>query len=345
MKPDREDPRPLGGNGAPVAAPDFKVLFESAPGLYLVLAPDLRIVAVSDAYARATMTRREEILGRGLFEVFPDNPADPNATGVRNLNASLQRVLENRVADAMAVQKYDIRKPAEEGGGFEVRYWSPVNSPVLKADGTLAYIIHRVEDVTEFVQLKQQGVAQSRLTEELRERAVQMEAEIYARAREVAEANTRLKQANEELARLYEKTRELDELKTQFFANISHELRTPLALILGPIAKRLAAGDLTDEERRDLEMVERNARLLHRHVSDLLDVARLEAGRMDIQYTEIDLARLARRTASNFDTLAEDGRIRYTVEAPEALPAQLDAEKNAGASCSSISSADALVRH
>lgn len=55
-------------------APDFQALFESAPGLYLVLTPALTIVAVSDAYLKATMTKREEILGRRLFEVFPDNP-------------------------------------------------------------------------------------------------------------------------------------------------------------------------------------------------------------------------------------------------------------------------------
>ena len=59
------------GNHSIHAAPDFKVLFESIPGLYLVLAQDLRIVAVSDAYARATRTRREDILGKGIFEIFP----------------------------------------------------------------------------------------------------------------------------------------------------------------------------------------------------------------------------------------------------------------------------------
>ena len=98
--------------------PDFKALFEAAPGLYLVLSPELRIVAVSDAYLQATKTGRAEILGRALFEVFPDNPADPASDGVRNLNASLQRVLQFRRADAMPVQKYDIRKPESEGGGF-----------------------------------------------------------------------------------------------------------------------------------------------------------------------------------------------------------------------------------
>ena len=139
---------------------DYRNVFESAPGLYLVLRPDFTIVAVTDAYLHATKTRREEILGRGLFEVFPDNPDDPQATGVRNLNASLQRVLEKRAPDVMAVQKYDIRRPEAEGGGFEERFWSPTNSPVCDSRGEIIYIIHRVNDVTELVRLQQAQTAQ-----------------------------------------------------------------------------------------------------------------------------------------------------------------------------------------
>ena len=73
--------------------------------LYLVLRPDLTIVAASDAYLKATMTRRPEILGRHIFDVFPDNPDDPQASGVRNLRASLDRLLEHlqrSVADLAA---------------------------------------------------------------------------------------------------------------------------------------------------------------------------------------------------------------------------------------------------
>ena len=167
----------------PKEQPDFRALFESAPGLYLVLTPELTIVAVSDAYARATMTRREDIVGRGLFDVFPDNPDDPGATGTANLRASLDRVLESRAADTMAVQKYDIRKPESEGGAFEERYWSPRNSPVVGAAGAVAYIIHEVEDVTDFVRLKQQGAAERKVTEELRSNAARMEATLQATAR------------------------------------------------------------------------------------------------------------------------------------------------------------------
>ena len=189
---------------------DFKTLFESAPGLYLVLDPNLRIVAASDAYLQATLTRRADILGRHVFEAFPDNPDDPSAEATGNSRASFHRVLQNRVVDTMGFERRDVRKPDSEGGGFEVRYWSAVNSPVLNPDGSLAHIIHRVEDVTESVQLKQQGVEQSKVTDELRERALRMEAEIDSRTREAAEASRKLEEANEKLARLHEKARVAD---------------------------------------------------------------------------------------------------------------------------------------
>jgi len=203
--------------------PDFQTLFESAPGLYLVLTPDLKIVAVSDAYLRATMTRRDQILGKGVFEVFPDNPDDPSADGARNLRASLERVLFGRIPDAMPIQKYDIRKPADEGGGFEERYWSPFNSPVFGPQKEVAYIIHRVEDVTEFVHLKQQRTDQQKHTEELRVRARQMESEANSRAREVLETNQRLEAANQKSANLAIQTARAREELDGFF-NLSLDL-------------------------------------------------------------------------------------------------------------------------
>ena len=73
---------------------------------------------------------------------------------MRNLKTSLERVLKSRAADTMAVQRYDIRRPEAEGGGFEERFWSPLNSPVLDLNGNVRYIIHRVEDVTARQQLE-----------------------------------------------------------------------------------------------------------------------------------------------------------------------------------------------
>ncbi len=294
-------------------APDFRLLFESVPGLYLVLTADFTIAGVSNAYLEATKTQRDAIIGRGLFEIFPDNPDDPAATGARNLRESLERVVKTRAGDAMAVQKYDIRLPESEGGGFAARYWSPYNSPVFDAAGRLAWIIHRVEDVTDFVTLKQQDSEAREANALLHQRAERMEAEIYRRAQEVSEANRRL--------------RELDQMRTAFFANVSHELRTPLTLILGPVSEMLAAGDLPQAQARSLDVVARNARMLLKQVNDLLDVAKLEAGKLDLDYAAADLSVLSRRLAAGFESFARSRDIDFQVAASETLVAQVDASK------------------
>lgn len=294
--------------------PDFQVLFEAAPGSYLVLAPDLTIVAVSDAYLRATMTERKRILGHGLFEVFPDNPDDPNATGERNLRSSLERVLQQRIADTMAVQKYDIRRPDSEGGGFEERYWSPVNSPVLGPDGSVAYIIHRVEDVSEFVRLQQAGAEQQKLTEQLQTRAEQMGFEVLSRSLELQEANQRL--------------RELDRAKTAFFSNVSHEFRTPLTLQLGPLEDALgdAAEPLSQRQRERIEIARRNGLRLLKLVNTLLDFSRIEAGLAEPVFEPVDLAVATVDVASHFHSAFESAGLRFVVDCP-ALPEQVHVDR------------------
>jgi len=189
----RSIPNPGGGDEGALRRLDFKELFESAPGCYLVLDPELTIVAASDAYLASTMTKRDDIVGRHVFAVFPDNVAEPGATGVSNLQASFDRVLRDAKPDTVAVQKFDIRRPESEGGGFEVRYWSPVNSPVVREDGSVAFIINRVEDVTAFVRLKQVEADQDRVTASLQERTAQMEIDIIRRSEELQEANRALR--------------------------------------------------------------------------------------------------------------------------------------------------------
>jgi signal transduction histidine kinase len=317
-----------------VTESDFRTLFEASPGLYLVLNPGLTIVAVTQEYLDATMTRREQILDRHLFDVFPDNPNDPNATGVGNLRASLARVLQEKKPDTMAVQKYDIRRPDSEGGGFEERFWSPLNWPVLSHQGELLYIIHRVEDVTEFVKLKRKGHEQNKLTEELQDRIEKTETEVFLRAQELQRANQQLRKANEEvglrekeLKELYERLHRTDALKTQFFANVSHELRTPLTLIIGPVSRLLSRGEFLPAQQKTLELVYKNATVLLKHVNDLLDVSRLEAGKMTTSYVEIDLAQIVRFAASSFESLAQERSILFTIGSPDTMKAIVDPEK------------------
>ena len=144
--------------------------------------PRFTIVAATDAYLRATGTERPAILGRGLFEVFPDNPDAPGAESVRTLRASLERVIATRAADRMAEQRYDIRL----GGRFEERHWRPVNAPVLGPGGGVAHIVHSVEDVTEVVRLRAADAA-------LHGRVGQLEAEAHATRSRLHETRSALK--------------------------------------------------------------------------------------------------------------------------------------------------------
>jgi PAS domain S-box-containing protein len=143
-------------------AEHFRQLHKAHPSVHLVLAPDLTIEEASGPYLRATMTRREDLVGRKLSEVFPVNPDDPAATQVRNLmRASLERVLKAGAPDRVSVQKYDIRRP---DGAFEVRWWSCLNVPVFGQDGEVRHILHEVEDLTGEM-LERQKAAEARVGE------------------------------------------------------------------------------------------------------------------------------------------------------------------------------------
>ncbi|WP_394738944.1 PAS domain-containing sensor histidine kinase [Natronococcus roseus] len=179
----------------------FRRLFENVPGNYLIVQPgDYEAVAVSDAYLDATMTDRAEILGKSLFEIFPNNPDDP-AEGVENLRESLERVAETGEADVMPVTHYPIPDRTSDGDEFEERWWSPSNSPVFTTTGEIDYIIHSVEDVTPIVQ-ELQADGEQELLEEPDTAESQLASDIVLRGQEL------LQQAKREA---YEQLRESEE--------------------------------------------------------------------------------------------------------------------------------------
>jgi signal transduction histidine kinase/DNA-binding response OmpR family regulator len=282
---------------------DFRLLFEASPGVLLVLLPDApryTMVAATQARFQATHTT-QETLGRGLFEVFPDNPDDPAATGTSNLRASLDRVLKTRKPDTMPVQKYDIRGP---DGGFVARYWSPKNLPVLSPSGEVLYILHRVEDVTELVRASELG-------EELRGRTSEMEREVIERSQELAAALRELREANSRLA-------ELDVAKTEFFNNVSHEFRTPLTLMLGPLEDEIGERDqpLPPARRERIETAHRNGLRMLKLVNALLDFSRIEAGRTRAHYEATDLSAYTAELASVFRSAVDKGGLTLTIDCP-----------------------------
>ncbi|MFE5592597.1 PP2C family protein-serine/threonine phosphatase [Streptomyces sp. NPDC056549] len=165
---------------------DYEAVFQALPGAVALLTPDLVYADANEAFLLTSGRTREQLVGRHLFDVFPDNPGDPSATGVRNLRASLERVLATRERDTMALQRYDVESP-DRPGHWEERYWSPVNTPVLAPDGSVALLLHRVEEVTELLQARgAPGGDQARA----------LESELYTRARELQAVNELLRRAH-----------------------------------------------------------------------------------------------------------------------------------------------------
>jgi hypothetical protein len=121
-------------------------VFTESVAPYLLLDDELTIRAANRAYLRATQRAREELLGRHVFDAFPNNPADASANGVPNLAASLERVLSGGLAHQMPIQRYDVAPTGSDV--FITKVWSPVNSPVDDDYGGTVGVLHHVEDVS-----------------------------------------------------------------------------------------------------------------------------------------------------------------------------------------------------
>ncbi|WP_217214071.1 PP2C family protein-serine/threonine phosphatase [Streptomyces sp. AC550_RSS872] len=166
---------------------DYEAVFQGLPGMVALLTPELVYADANEDFQRLSGRTRAELVGRYIFDVFPDNPNDPAATGMRDVRASMLRVVATGERDTMALQRYDVEDPARPGH-WEERYWSPINAPVLAPDGRVAFVLHRVEEVTELIRLRGGAGGDSR--------ARVLEAELYTRARELQELNDRLRQAH-----------------------------------------------------------------------------------------------------------------------------------------------------
>ena len=92
-------------DGIALPTPDFAVIFETMPGMCLVLTPGFVVVAATDMYLQTSMTERSQLIGRYLFDVFPDNPADPDATGVSSVTARLRTACAPTAARISAARR------------------------------------------------------------------------------------------------------------------------------------------------------------------------------------------------------------------------------------------------
>jgi diguanylate cyclase (GGDEF)-like protein/PAS domain S-box-containing protein len=141
----------MGARSEPITPDAFQVVFEACPHPSVVVQADadFTIVAANDRYLAATLTRREDLLGRGLFEALPKGSLGAFGNDLRDLRSALTTVKHDRVRAVMEVRRCD--PPAADGANeLPVKCWRLVNSPMLDPRGRVLFIIVHAEDVTEY---------------------------------------------------------------------------------------------------------------------------------------------------------------------------------------------------
>src|SRR5690606_31768057 len=151
-------------------APDlFQSTFLRGPiGAYVLTpTPEAVVMAVNDRFLQWTGRKREEMVGRSLFEVFPDDPADPDARNASSLRDSIMETIHTGETQQLPVTRYPI--PREDAHGrrhFEERFWDPVSTPILDAEGKVVCILHTTNDVTDRVRAEEALTQASRRKDE-----------------------------------------------------------------------------------------------------------------------------------------------------------------------------------
>jgi PAS domain S-box-containing protein len=266
------------------------------------------VTAIRDVTAR----KRVESKFRALLEAAPDAMVIADARGrIALVNAQAERLF-GYSREEMLGQLIEALIPARFRGGHRGHRAGYFRDPRPRAMGAAGLeLLGLRKDGTEF------PVEISLSPLETEEGTLAMTA-----IRDVTDR----KRAEEERARLHARLETLLADQNRFFTNVSHELRTPLALVLGP-AEKLLATEPGSAARADLEVIARNARTVLRHVNDLLDVSKIEAGRMAVDLAWVDASRLVRLAAAHFEGLAAERHVTLELDVPDSLPRALDAAK------------------
>jgi light-regulated signal transduction histidine kinase (bacteriophytochrome) len=285
----------MSGNMITTNTIDYQKLFVELPGLYIILSTDLTIMDVSEKLTKAAGIHRLDMIGKNLFVVFPENPEDIIADGQSNLKYSLNYVLKHKTAHTMAVQRYDVKNLE---GIFEERYWCPVNKPVLDENGDVLYIIHRVEEVTDFVQLSEVSEKTVQQNTKLESQIERMKIEIIKRTKELEKLNAQLdekvslrtqhlEEANKTIGKnvvaLTHQKKQLED-----FCNIiSHNLRAPLVNI-SMLVEMVAENSTNEENIIFLEKLDKAAKNLNETFNELVESIQITQD-TEIPYEEIEL--------------------------------------------------------
>ncbi|MES2744689.1 MAG: response regulator [Bdellovibrionota bacterium] len=430
----------------PQAFVDYQLLFQKLPGQILVLKPDeaFTLLAMTEAFERSTHKAAHDVLGRGLFESYPEDPNDKNAHGAKSLRDSLDRVIRFKKADVIPLQRYSVEYEKDK---YQVTFWTVENAPVLDDAGEITYILHTVQDITEWVKFK--NLERLLNTADLARSETKNDIELFFKAQQLQRDNDDLRLSRQDvlenerenfrnlfrqtpemvcilhgsehvfefvnhahivalgfdatgmnvrqaqpesvevhgiLDNVYQtgETAELREIpvtlgkslryfnltysarrsgdgaingvmilgsevtqqiaareaiqtakdisdaanasKSNFVANMSHEIRTPIGIIIG-FCEILLEDNMPEHERREyLHRVIRNAKSLTRIIDDILDLAKVEAGKLELEASQFSLIELVKEVVDSLSERARDKGLYLDLVQETAIPELLQSD-------------------
>ncbi|PYM21777.1 MAG: histidine kinase [Candidatus Rokuibacteriota bacterium] len=183
-----------------------------------------------------------------------------------------------------------------------------ISGKIVSEHGEVTAVVTILHDRTEELE-------RARLFEDLKKLSAELE-------QKVRDATAELVRQNELLRRSHIALEQASALKSQFLANMSHEFRTPLNAILGYTSMLLkgVSGEMTAQQRRNLERIDSNSHHLLSIINDILDISRIEAGKMPLTLVEFPLPDLIREVLAEVEPLIARSRLTVTTELDDALP-------------------------
>ncbi|MCX9012707.1 MAG: ATP-binding protein [Candidatus Methanoperedens sp.] len=277
----------------------YRSLIETSPDAVMLSDQEGRILVANQRAAQLHGFKDiEEILRKNIFELISQ---EDHQYAIDNLKKIMETGWIKNIEYSM-LRKDGTRFPAELNASLIVDTKVKSNS-----------IIYVVRDITE---RKRAEEVLQRAHDELELRVRERTAEL-ARANEILKTEiTERERAEEELKRANIELKKADELKTQFLSIVSHELRTPITPMNAQLQMILAGyfGDITEQQIKSLEMIQRNTTRLDRLIGDVLDISRLEAGVMKFIMVQVNLNEIVENAVETMRTQAQNKNLKLTLK-------------------------------
>jgi PAS domain S-box-containing protein len=248
-----------------------------------------------------------------------NNPAERLFTMPLNAGEDAQRIVRANDAHFTSFVSGLLSTGWETTRRGEIALVDPNTGKQVPVEALAAKMLSDIGELTAIVTIlhdRTEAIERVQLYEQLKEASEQLEGKVQAATAELANQNELLRRQALELE-------QASAAKSQFLANVSHELRTPLNAILGYAAMTLqgVSGELSAPQRRNLSRIDANARHLLTLINEILDITRIEAGRMPIQVVQFSLPDLIREVTTELEPIIAKSGLQMNTKLPAELPA------------------------